>query len=66
MNAWLNQMFDAAAANGGIVRRARSDVDRYASLEEVVGEAQKREFHVIETGGQVVVLCHPGQVILLC
>ena len=66
MSAWVDQMFQAQAANGGVVRRARSDVDRYASLEEIIDEARKRGFHVVETGDQVVVLCHQGQIAVHC
>lgn len=64
MGAWVDQMFQAAAANGGVVRRARADVDKYASLAEVIAEAKTKGFHVIETGGQVVVLCHAGQMVI--
>ena len=66
MSAWVDQMFQAQAANGGVVRRARADVNRYASLEEIVDEARMRAFHVIETGDQVVILCHPGQLVIHC
>lgn len=66
MSAWVDQMFQAQAANGGVVRRARADVDKYASLGEIVAEARGRGFHVIETGDQVVVLCHPGQMVIHC
>jgi hypothetical protein len=61
----VDQIFEAASVrNGGIVRRARRDVDRLASLDEVIREAKRRGYHVLETGGQVVFLCHKGQVIL--
>jgi len=64
---WIDQIFDAQqVGSGGVVRRSRDDVERYASLKELVEEARRRRFHVIETGGQVVVLCHEGDVVLHC
>lgn len=66
MSAWIDQMFAAQAANGGVVRRSRADVNKYASLAEAIAEAQAKGFHVIETGDQVVVLCHPGQLVIHC
>ena len=66
MSAWVDQMFQAQAASGGVVRRARADVDKLASLQEVIAEARARGFHVVETGDQVVVLCHPGQMVIHC
>ncbi|RZJ26702.1 MAG: hypothetical protein EOO54_01840 [Haliea sp.] len=64
MSAWVDQIFSAAAANGGVVRRARSDVNKYASLAEVIAEAKAKGFHVIETGDQIVVLCHAGALVI--
>ena len=66
MSAWIDQIFGAQAANGGVVRRSIADVNKYASLAEVIAEAQAKGFHVIETGDQVVVLCHPGQLVVHC
>lgn len=60
--AWVEQIFEAQAANGGVVRRSIQDVYSYASLDEVISEARERRFHVIETGGQIVVLCHEGAI----
>jgi len=66
-SAWVQQIFSADQANaGGVVRRARRDVDQYASLEVVMEEARVRGFHVLETGDQVVILCHQGDVIIHC
>jgi len=67
MGAWVNQIFRADQANtGGVVRRARYNVDRYASLAELVAEAKRRNFHVVETGDQIVVLCHEGSLVIHC
>ena len=61
MSAWVEQFFQASSAsNGDVIRRAKSDVEQYSSLQEVVDEAEKHGFHVVETGDQIVVLCHQG------
>lgn len=65
-SAWVDQIFKAQATNGGVVRRSREDVDRYASLGEIIQYAKKQGFHVIETGDQVVVLCHDGELRIFC
>jgi hypothetical protein len=62
---WQDQWFSATAtSNGGVVRRSRADVDSYSSLEDVITEAKQKGWHVIETGGQVVVLCHQGTLLI--
>ena len=66
-SAWVNQIFSAQQAqSGGVVRRNISDVERYASLDEVVEEAVARGFHVVETGDQLVILCHTGALHIHC
>jgi hypothetical protein len=58
LSAWVDQIFEPQhAGSGGVVRRSRDDVEKYASLNELVEGARRRRFHVIETGGQVVILC---------
>lgn len=67
MNAWIEQWFAANQANtGGVIRRNREDVDKYTSLDEVIAEARQNGWHVIETGDQVVVLCHTGALHIHC
>ncbi len=64
---WVDDIFGAAAAaNGGVVRRSLESVHRYSSVQEVVDAALARGFHVIETGDQLVVLCHTGGMTVLC
>jgi hypothetical protein len=66
-SAWLEQVFDAQQAQvGGVVRRALRDVERFSSMAELVDEARRRRFHVIETGDQVVILCHEGELAIHC
>ena len=66
-SAWVLQIFDAdQAKTGGVVRRARADVERFGSMAEIVGHARSQGFHVIETGDQVVVLCNVGELTIHC
>ncbi len=63
--SWISQIFRAdVASNGGVVRRSKKDVEKFSSMAELIGEAKKQSYHVIETGGQVVVLCHAGEVVI--
>lgn len=67
MSAWDRSNLKADQANtGGVVRRATHDLETYASVKELVEEARDRGFHVIETGDQIVVLCHLGEIIIHC
>lgn len=62
-HAWLEDLFSAKAVDkGGIVRRAVRDVGRAALLAEV----RRRGFHLIECGGQFIVICNPGQMQVIC
>lgn len=67
MSAWVDQMFNAQqTATGGVVRRSVDDVMRYDALSEIIMRAQQSGWHVIETGDQIVVLCHPGSMQIFC
>ncbi len=64
---WCDAVFTAkAATKGGIVRRAIRDVDREIGREAFVREVRRRGYHLIEVGGQYVVICSPGQLTVLC
>lgn len=61
--AWLDDLFSAKAVEkGGIVRRAMREVGRAV----LVGEVRRRGFHLIECGGQFIVICNPGQMQVIC
>lgn len=67
MSEWIDQIFDAASANNGnVVRRNRSDVEKYASIGELVQEVRSRGFHLLETGEQLVILCNQGEFQIYC
>ena len=64
---WINQIFKAQSVrNGGVVRRSRADVKRYASFRALKEEVLNRGFHLIRTGDQYVVLCHKGELRVIC
>jgi hypothetical protein len=67
-NVWIENIFKAAQAkNGGIVRRARKNVEKYGGGIDNLREAVlAREFHLVETGDQCVVLCHKGVMLVHC
>jgi hypothetical protein len=67
MGAWIDQMFEAAASAGGVVRRSKDDVEKYGGgQQQLLAEVRRRDFHLVETGEQYVVLCHKGQLIIHC
>jgi hypothetical protein len=67
MSTWLDQVFAAGQANvGGVVRRSVYDVGQYVGIDRFINECRDRGFHVIETGDQLVVLCHEGGIVIHC
>ncbi len=65
--AWVEQMFTAkSAARGGVVRRAVRDVEREVGRDLFMDEVDRRGYHLIECGGQFVVICsdRPMRVLL--
>jgi hypothetical protein len=65
--AWLDDVFAAkAATKGGIVRRAVRDVEREIGKATFVREVRKRGYHLIECGGQFIVICNTGQMQIIC
>ena len=68
MNAWINQIFKAGAvAKGGVVRRNLSDVIKYAgSPQALLVEVKRRNYHLVQTGNQLIVICNSGDVKIHC
>lgn len=65
--AWLDEMFSAKAVQrGGIVRRAKRDVEREVGREAFIAAIRDRRFHLVECGGQYIVICNPGQLQVHC
>ncbi|MFE3206411.1 hypothetical protein [Embleya sp. NPDC059237] len=68
MNQWLTRVFEAGQANeGGVVRRSRVNIETYGGgMGPLIDFARSQRWHVIETGDQVIVLCHEGDLQIHC
>lgn len=66
--AWIAQVFGSQSANnGGVVRRSVADVKQFGGgLKRLKDEVRQRGFHLIRTGDQYVILCHKGDVRVIC
>ncbi|SNS45735.1 N-(5'-phosphoribosyl)anthranilate isomerase [Tropicimonas sediminicola] len=65
--AWLSQIFSAkAVARGGVIRRASRWVECEIGRDRFIAEVQARGFHMIECGGQLVVICNSGGIRVIC
>jgi len=66
-NPWLDEMFSAkAVSHGGVVRRSVRDVEREVGRAAFIGEVRRRGFHLVECGGQFIVICNQGRIQILC
>lgn len=66
-NPWLEDLFSAkAVCRGGVVRRAVRDVEREVGRHRFVAEVRRRGFHLVECGGQFLVICNSGRIEILC
>jgi hypothetical protein len=64
---WRERIFTAkAAANGGIIRRAVRNVEREIGREALELEVRRRGYHLIECGGQFLIICNPGHLRVIC
>lgn len=65
--AWIEAIFAAqAVARGGVVRRARAWVAREIGLARFEAEVRRRGFHMVECGGQLIVICNQGGMRVIC
>lgn len=65
--SWCAAMFDAkSASRGGVIRRAVRDVEHEIGREAFVSEVRARGFHLVEIGGQFIVICNDGQMKVHC
>ncbi len=56
---WIDQVFAAKAVkSGGVIRRSVKLVEREIGRDRFVAEVQARKFHLLECGGQFVVVCN--------
>ena len=60
---WLGQIFaPEAAKSGGVVRRSIADVERKVGRRALELAVKQRGWHLIECGGQFVIVCSREQV----
>jgi len=65
--SWLDQIFSSKAAlSGGVVRRSVRWVETEIGTDTFQREVQRRGFHMIECGGQFVVICNSRGVRVIC
>ncbi len=64
---WFNRIFMAkAVTKGGVVRRAVRDVEREIGREWLEAEVRARGFHLLECGGQFIIICNPAAMKVIC
>ena len=64
---WIAEIFAAKSVRkGGVVRRSVAWVEREIGRERMLAEVKRRGFHMIECGGQFVVICNGGGLRILC
>lgn len=63
----IEEIFSAKIAKrDGIVRRDKRDIDKLIGFDELLREVKKRDFHLIETGNQYLIICNPGVLQVHC
>ncbi|PYG30544.1 N-(5'-phosphoribosyl)anthranilate isomerase [Pelagimonas varians] len=56
---WIDQVFAAkSVARGGIVRRSVAWVEHEIGRGRFIQEVEARGFHLLECGGQFIVICN--------
>ncbi|MEM9796957.1 MAG: N-(5'-phosphoribosyl)anthranilate isomerase [Pseudomonadota bacterium] len=55
-----------AATQGGVVRRNAGWVAREVGEARLAAEVRRRGFHMVRSGNQYVILCHPGGMQVIC
>ncbi len=59
----IAEVFSAkAVTNGGVIRRNRAWVAREIGRDRFIAEVRMRGFHFLETGQQLIVICHKGSI----
>ena len=56
---WLHDLFQTKSVQqGGVIRRKRRDVERFAEMDLFMAEIHRRGFQVVENSGQIVIFCN--------
>jgi hypothetical protein len=64
-DGWIDLVFSAKAAQGGVVRRAIGWVATEVGHDRFAAEVQRRGFHLLLTQTQYIVICNAGPVRML-
>ena len=57
-DSWIDHVFSAKAVErGGVVRRSVTWVEHEIGRERFLQEVRRRNFHLLESGGQFIVIC---------
>lgn len=65
--SFFERLFSAqAVSRGGVVRRSVRSVETEVGRDALIAEVQARGFHLVECGGQFIIICNTGQVRLIC
>ncbi len=65
--SWGRRIFSARTVQrGGVLRRSVRDVEREIGREALVAEVRARGFHLIECGGQFIIICNSGHIRVIC
>ncbi|MCX7888358.1 MAG: N-(5'-phosphoribosyl)anthranilate isomerase [Rhodobacteraceae bacterium] len=64
---FLTHLFSAQSARtGGVVRRKIGEVERKIGRARLELEVRRRGYHLIECGGQFVIVCSNADIRLVC
>jgi hypothetical protein len=64
---WIDQIFAAKAVEkGAVIRRDLRWIDREIGRDRFLSEVRQRGFHLIEAGGQWIVICNSGLFRVIC
>lgn len=64
-DAWIDLLFSAKAARGGVVRRAIGWVLTEVGHDRFAAEVRRRSFHLLVTQNQHIIICNPGSARML-
>jgi len=65
-DSWIDQIFSTKAARrGAVVRRSVAWVDREVGRDRFIMEVRSRDYHLVRTADQFIVICHAGPIDIL-
>ena len=60
--SWIARIFAAKAAKGQVIRRKIEWIDREVGRARFMSEVRRRDFHLLQTADQFIIVCHSGPV----